>query len=268
MRLPQKYQRLFSKSMYQRWHNLQSEASHDRASFRQRACVQRHLLRHSQNEDLRRTLEGSVKDHRADSRSMFGVSDSAERASDVDWGDVSWVINDYKELKELLLRLLEMELVSICANGQTEPFGSLGMKILSRKEAWSQSVLRHCVYPPLGTCSEHTDYGVLTIQHSNCLGLEGCIGGEWKSIPHSEDCLIVYAGDMLERLTNGRLCALLHRVCLPGSSGHVACDVEALPLARQSHIFFLQPDSETIVRPLYQFLRFDGDDLPCVRYGN
>mmetsp|Transcript_86320 Transcript_86320/g.279505 ORF Transcript_86320/g.279505 Transcript_86320/m.279505 type:complete len:81 (-) Transcript_86320:50-292(-) len=67
---------------------------------------------------------------------------------------------------------------------------------------------------------------------------------------------------MLERLTNGRLPALLHGVHLgPAWAAGTAT-------ARQSHILFLQPDRDSVVAPLRCYLRGDGTDLAPVRYGD
>merc|ERR1712113_968292 len=107
-------------------------------------------------------------------------------------------------------------------------------------------------YPRGGSCTEHTDYGVVTLQQSTSSGLEGYIEGEWKPLEPPAGCALLFAGDMLEILTNGRVSALKHRVRLDqevqnGRRNDVA--------ARQSHILFLQPDKKTVVRPLSRYLR-------------
>merc|ERR1711924_242452 len=112
-------------------------------------------------------------------------------------------------------------------------------------ESWNTSSMRYCSYPAGGSCTEHTDYGVLTLQHCNSPGLEAHIDGKWQPVCPPPGATVAFAGDMLERLTNGRTKALLHRVCMdPPSSPSDSRPTNVLhrPVVRQSHIIFLQPD--------------------------
>ena len=144
--------------------------------------------------------------------------------------------------------------------------GTLGAKVRDGQESWAGTNLRHSVYPAGGSCTEHTDYGVVTVQQSTADGLEGFICGEWQPLQPPEGCALVFAGDMLERLTSGRVRALKHRVCLssPAASGAQ----RGAPAARQAHILFLQPDKGTVVQPLQRYARGDGTDPQPIKYGD
>ena len=76
--------------------------------------------------------------------------------------------------------------------------------------------------------------------------------------------MVVFAGGMLARLTAGRIPALKHRVCLPRPAQGMA--PKGAPAVRQAHILFLQPDKNTIVKPLRVFCKGDGTDPQPMRY--
>merc|ERR1712232_761348 len=109
---------------------------------------------------------------------------------------------------------MQRELAPLCEH---EKPGTLGGKICQRIEYWGKSALRHCVYPANGSCTEHTDYGLLTLQHSTCPGFEAFLSDQWRSVQPPDGCAVLYVGDMFERITNGRTKAVLHRVCLDPS---------------------------------------------------
>ncbi|MXO69685.1 isopenicillin N synthase family oxygenase [Altererythrobacter marinus] len=108
------------------------------------------------------------------------------------------------------------------------------------------SVMRLLHYPPLtGADAEgairaaaHGDINTITL----LLGAEEAglelltAGGEWKAIDVPEGALVVNIGDMLERLTNGKLRSTTHRVVNPRG--------EAAYRSRYSMPFFLhfRPD--------------------------
>ncbi|CAE7716119.1 unnamed protein product, partial [Symbiodinium pilosum] len=85
--------------------------------------------------------------------------------------------------------------------------------------------------------------------------------GRWLPLQPPPSGGLLFAGDMLERMTNGQVRALVHRVCL--DLGH---ESSVPSVVRQSHILFIQPDRNTVVRPLRPFCT--GNDLPPVRYGD
>eukprot|EP00747_Dinoflagellata_sp_TGD_P212004 gnl/TRDRNA2_/TRDRNA2_85153_c0_seq1.p1 gnl/TRDRNA2_/TRDRNA2_85153_c0~~gnl/TRDRNA2_/TRDRNA2_85153_c0_seq1.p1 ORF type:complete len:501 (+),score=55.48 gnl/TRDRNA2_/TRDRNA2_85153_c0_seq1:123-1625(+) len=173
------FQVALDSAKYAGWLRVLYEARWNPASFYKRECVRGGHLRLSVNEDLQRTVEGKDKDYSPDERSNFGISDSAvnnQRSGFVDWRDLQWVIDDYVALKGVLVDIVERELESWCAGENGSP-KSLGVRLRHGRESWAQSRLRHCLYPPGGTCTEHTDYGVVTLQLCNYSGFEGFIHG-------------------------------------------------------------------------------------------
>lgn len=264
---------------YGQWFELLGEARSARARFNTRPCIEHRLLRLSGREDLQRTLEGHSRAHSPDDRVMFGFSDSALRQKWLEWDDLRWVPEHYARLKKAAACLVESELAPLCA-GESGPPTTLGARIRSGKETWSQSALRHCVYPVGGACTEHSDYGVLTLQQCDSPGLEAHVDGEWQVLPAPPGYVVAFAGDMLERLTNGHTKALMHRVCMgPAASPPSGCELRGnspsqgqsalqRPTARQAHIIFLQPDWDTVVQPLQAFRSGTDADLKPIRYGD
>jgi hypothetical protein len=250
---------------YGNWQKLLAMTRYDMRSYKQRPCVARGFLRFTNREDLKRTLAGDSKQHRPDEREMFGFADNGSRATNLDWGDLEWLPAGYNALKAAVANLLEAELRPMCATEPPYERESLAAKIRDGRERWSSTRLRHCFYPNGGSCTEHTDYGLVTIQHCTDSGLEGFIGGDWCQLQPPEGAAVLFAGDMLERMTNGRTKALLHRVTLSGVAETLH---KGRRVVRQSHILFLQPDSHTTVQPLAITRTGDGTDLKPVKYGD
>lgn len=260
---------------YGRWQELCAEAMCRPRAFCTRAPVNAKHLRFSLGEDLKRTVEGRGKAHEPDRRAMFGISDGASREKSlfVEAG-VDWALREYVDLKAVVVDLIARELGPVLPRKLQSPWnrmqGSLGAKLCAGRESWTRSVLRHCLYPDDGTCTEHTDYGVVTLELCNAPGLEVFINDTWQPAYAPRGCALLYAGDMLEILTNGRIAALLHRVAL--RKGVAGCPLRragnSCSMVRQSQILFLQPDASTIVQPLDAFLRKDGSDRVPVRYGD
>lgn len=114
------------------------------------------------------------------------------------------------------------------------------------------SVMRLLRYPPLeGAEAEgairaaaHGDINTITL----LLGAEEAglelltTQGEWKAIDPPEGALVVNIGDMLERLTNGRLRSTTHRVVNPRG--------EAAYRARYSMPFFLHFRPDFVIETL------------------
>mmetsp|Transcript_19536 Transcript_19536/g.49452 ORF Transcript_19536/g.49452 Transcript_19536/m.49452 type:complete len:697 (-) Transcript_19536:113-2203(-) len=271
---------------YEKWRQALEKAQQDPHTFYARQCVYDRHLRLSWREDLQRSRDGPSKDFVPDDRVMFGLSDSAVHDPWLEWGDLRWVVDEYCKSKDALASLMQRELEGHCLC-ETQP-RSFGLKLRKGKERWSQSVLRQCFYWDGGSCTEHTDYGVVTMQDCSSAGLEGFIDGAWQPIQPPPGCMVIFAGDMLERLTNGRVQALLHRVVIkPDQPSDDECmepctrkgGVHRVRLkgnarkpnlaCRQSHVIFLQPDNDSVIVPLARFRSSDGrSDLPPVRYGS
>lgn len=263
---------------YERWRDLWEEACHRRGAFNQRKAARTKCLTFGCNEDLSRTMEGGDhKTHVPDVRHNFGVPFPAMQRNLDEWGDLVWIAENCRRRFDTIVELVNEELVRLA--GDQEPRRTLGGLVRGGEQRWRTSRFRHCVYRALGSCTEHTDYGVITLQESTTPGLQAWIGERWRSLHPPPGCALVFAGDMLERLTNGSVKALKHRVRLgPGASdGSAAAGDGPTPMAcyaprsaavRQSHILFVQPDKDTIVQPFRAYLRGDGTDMQPVRYGD
>ena len=243
------------------WHDLWQEALSPRQFFKKRKLFRNGHLKYSRGEDLRRTLEGESKQHTPDVRYNFGMGKDVLQQQADKWDDLCWIRDNFEDTLDLFAELLRREINLLTEHGGEET-GSLGAKLQEGTESWGSSRLRHCIYPSGGSCTEHTDYGVVTFQHSTSTGLEAYISEQWQPLDPPTGCVLLFAGDMFERLTNGSVPALKHRVRIGDDS---ASDGED-HAARQSHILFLQPDKQTIVQPLKSYLRGDGTDLPPVKY--
>eukprot|EP00929_Paragymnodinium_shiwhaense_P064576 TRINITY_DN32363_c0_g1_i1.p1 TRINITY_DN32363_c0_g1~~TRINITY_DN32363_c0_g1_i1.p1 ORF type:complete len:363 (-),score=70.88 TRINITY_DN32363_c0_g1_i1:56-1144(-) len=252
----------FKPAPYDRWEKLWNEAMHQKAGFRSRSCVADKHLRFSHGEDLARTLQDSSKEHTPDVRYNFGVGFGSLHARHAaSWGELRWIADEFREKLDAAAALLREEVALLAAS---EPDGTLGALMAAGKETWAGSRLRHAVYPPEGSCTEHTDYGLITLQQSDAAGLEVKIHDEWRAVPPIPGATVVFVGDMLEQMTNGVMKAALHRVIV----GPKLQPESARSLAlRQSHIVFLQPNRETIVKPLECFKTGKNDRQP-VRYGD
>jgi hypothetical protein len=117
---------------------------------------------------------------------------------------------------------------------------------------FSKTVVRHLDYQKGGGVGEHTDYGFLTFQISNEPGLEVFLHGKWYLLPPGA---YVYGGDMTERLTNGAVKAMKHRV-------------RNAPYARGAHVFFTQPSDDLVIKVAEQYVSYQDPPLPPVRYGD
>ena len=116
------------------------------------------------------------------------------------------------------------------------------------------SVMRLLHYPPLNSAdaegairaAAHGDINTITLLlGAEEAGLELLTAqGEWKAIDVPEGALVVNIGDMLERLTNGRLRSTTHRVVNPRG--------EAAYRARYSMPFFLHFRPDYVIETLPQ----------------
>ncbi len=85
----------------------------------------------------------------------------------------------------------------------------------------------------------HTDYGLLTLlQQDTVGGLQVLNRDRWLDVPPLADSLVCNAGDMLERLTNGRYLSALHRAKNPTTH------------ERLSMVLFLDPAFDAQLEPL------------------
>ncbi|MFN4240285.1 MAG: isopenicillin N synthase family dioxygenase [Erythrobacter cryptus] len=124
------------------------------------------------------------------------------------------------------------------------------------------SVMRLLHYPPLGEdapegairAAAHGDINTITLLlGAEEAGLELLTRkGEWLPIPAVKGALVINVGDMLDRLTNGRLRSTTHRVVNPRG--------EAARRSRYSMPFFLHFRPDYVITPLPECV---GDDDPA-----
>jgi isopenicillin N synthase-like dioxygenase len=107
------------------------------------------------------------------------------------------------------------------------------------------SILRAIHYPPITEepktsirAEQHEDINLITLLvGASAEGLQVLNNdGEWVSVQMKEDMISINVGDMLQRLTNGRLKSTTHRVVNPPR--------EMWHTSRLSVPFFLHPRSE------------------------
>lgn len=154
---------------------------------------------------------------------------------------------------QLSLRLLTC--LSLALGREPGLLASLHRGVLTQGCAGAvcnSSNLRSLLYPGLppslagrsgvGRCGEHRDYGTITLLYQDGEGgLEARTGcGSWMPVPPVAGTVLVNVGEMLESLSGGRFLATLHRVVVPQDPS----------TARQSVVFFLQPDSSVDCAPL------------------
>ena len=142
---------------------------------------------------------------------------------------------------------------------------TLGSRVLSAlalhiglPETWfidktdsGNSILRPIHYPPITPpdvpnvrAGAHEDINLITLLvGASAEGLEvKSRKGEWKAVDVPEGALVINVGDMLERLTNGRLPSTKHRVVNPRG--------EAARRSRYSMPFFLHFRPDFLIEPL------------------
>ena len=128
--------------------------------------------------------------------------------------------------------------------------------------AGGNSILRLLHYPPIPDGADprcvraaaHEDINLITLLVSaSAAGLE-LLGrdGQWQAIEAPPDSIIVDAGDMLARITNGHIPATTHRVVNP----------EGPNTSRYSMPFFLHPRPDAVLSCLPQFR--DGTEAPDI----
>lgn len=122
------------------------------------------------------------------------------------------------------------------------------------------SVMRLLHYPPLGPdapdgairAAAHGDINTITLLlGAEEAGLELLTkSGNWHAVEVPEGALVINVGDMLERLTNGRLVSTTHRVVNPRGAG--------AQRSRYSMPFFLHFRPDYMIEPLACCIE-DGD---------
>lgn len=96
-------------------------------------------------------------------------------------------------------------------------------------------------------CGAHTDYGSLTIVHSDW-SIPGGLqiqspDGSWIDAPDVQDSLVINIGDMMQRWTNDRWVSTMHRVGNP--DGQTTTSTQ-----RKSLVFFYNPNQDGVVETI------------------
>ncbi len=126
------------------------------------------------------------------------------------------------------------------------------------------SVMRLLHYPPLGPdapegairAAAHGDINTITL----LLGAEEAglelldKSGQWRAIDVPEGALVINVGDMLERLTAGKLVSTTHRVVNPRGAG--------AQRSRYSMPFFLHFRPDYMIDPLESCIEDGAQDVP------
>ncbi len=135
------------------------------------------------------------------------------------------------------------------------------------------SILRPIHYPPIigepkgaVRAAAHGDINLITLlMGASSSGLEvQAKSGEWVSVTALPEQLVINVGDMLERLTNGKLCSTIHRVVNPPK--------EDWGKPRFSIPFFTHPKSEMSLNCLSECIDDEHpkayDDITAGEYLN
>lgn len=206
-------------------------------------------------ESLDKLKGGSAEENEVfELREAFDVCRVDEKATFPDslvpkWrGQFSTLAENLKLLTRRLLKALALSL-----DLDPEFFVRCHRNLLKQGN-WS--ILRSLFYPPIqqdrvkpGTirCAEHSDYGTITLLFQDDLGGLEVQGtkGQWIRAKPEAGNILVNMGDMMEVMTNGQFPATVHRVIIPKEEA-----LRAKP--RQSFVFFVNPDDETMVKPIYR----------------
>ncbi len=135
------------------------------------------------------------------------------------------------------------------------------------------SILRPIHYPPIVgepkgavRAAAHGDINLITLlMGASASGLEvQAKSGEWVAVTALPEQLVINVGDMLERLTNGKLCSTIHRVVNPPK--------EDWGKPRFSIPFFTHPKSEMSLNCLPECIDAEHpkayDDITAGEYLN
>ena len=97
-------------------------------------------------------------------------------------------------------------------------------------------------------CKEHSDYGTLTLLSTDGVsGLEIFHQQRWRPVPYVSGTLVVNVGSLLSGWSRGTLCATVHRVAGPASSGSESRREDLLAATQQTRTsiaFFADPNHD------------------------
>lgn len=117
-------------------------------------------------------------------------------------------------------------------------------------EKGNRTMLRSLYYPSSGQavkggqlqCSEHSDYGSVTLLFQDHVGGLQVLGkdGQYHDVPPLPEAVLVNIGDLMQRWTADKYPSTKHRVIVPEEAFKVRGE-------RQSLAFFVHPDDDTVI---------------------
>ena len=144
-----------------------------------------------------------------------------------------------------------------------------GLRIMSD---WIKSVPKLVFKLKQTRISEHTDFGMVTLLFQDSIGglevADHDHQGEFMSVePDSKVEILANVGDSLERLTNGYLKSINHRVTIPAS---LMNSPDGMLKERYSIAYFGKAERERSLKPLTSFVK-DGtpakyDDITAYQW--
>ena len=150
------------------------------------------------------------------------------------------ITNYYNNMSKLATKILEIFALSL----------DMPQNWFEDKIQNHQSALRLLNYPHVETyepnkirCSQHSDYGILTIlKQDNTGGLQvQSKNNTWIDIKSPEECFIINIGDLFKRWTNDKWKSTVHRVVNPQIKNGVNN-------RRQSIAFFFNANPNTLIQ--------------------
>ncbi|XP_060608202.1 uncharacterized protein LOC132760268 [Ruditapes philippinarum] len=152
------------------------------------------------------------------------------------------------------------------ALGQNQTFLREGHRKIGTRE--NPTTFRTLYYPPVTTTNlepsrirfgEHSDYGTISFVFQDDVGgLEINVKdqGFVQAIPIPGTLLLI-AADLLQRWTEDKVPAVVHRVLIPE-------DEHMKTKPRQSAVFFILPDHDFVVSPMYGSTKYKP--ITCLEY--
>ncbi|XP_013871440.1 UPF0676 protein C1494.01 [Austrofundulus limnaeus] len=167
--------------------------------------------------------------------------------------DIKWPTSDalkcfreihtsfYQRCKELSMRVLRVMALSLGLD--PDVFVRAHLLIGTDENA---TTMRSLYYPPVKTvkenqirCSEHSDYGTITLVFQGSDGLEVLTrSGNYIPATNVPGSVLINIADLMQRWTADRFISASHRVLLPPTGD---------PRTRQSVAFFVHPDDEVLI---------------------
>lgn len=159
---------------------------------------------------------------------------------------VTTLVQQCKDLTNCLLTL-----VAIGLGLERSYFLSTHKRMFKENNASCLRILYYPPVPPTSTpglirCGQHTDYGTLTLLFQDAMGGLEVLdrAGQWVHADYIPGTVLVNVGDMMQFWTDKKIRATEHRVLVPEE------EIKQRR-ARQSVVFFVHPDDDVLIEPLF-----------------